>query len=102
MDFVVGLLKNSKQHDAIWVIIDWYTKSTHFLPICISYTMDQLAELYIQEIVRFHGVPVSITSDRDACFTSKFWERLHKALKTILKFGIMFHPQKDGQSERTT
>ena len=74
MDFVVGLPKTSKQHDAIWVVVNRYTKSAHFLPIHMNYTMDRLAKLYIQEIVRLHRVPVSITLDQDACFTSKFWE----------------------------
>ncbi|XP_062119362.1 uncharacterized protein LOC133833121 [Humulus lupulus] len=76
MDFVVGLPKTSKQHDAIWVIVDRYTKSAHFLPVRMTYTMDQWAELYVQEVVRLHGVPVSIISDRDARFTSLFWENL--------------------------
>ena len=92
MDFVVGLPKTCSQHDAIWIIVDQFTKSAHFLPVRINYTIDRLAKLYIQEIVRLHGVPVSITSDRDARFTSKFWGSLHKALKTRLKFSTMFHP----------
>ena len=101
MDFVVGLPKTLKQHDAIWVIGDRFSKSAHFLPVRMTYSMDQLAELYVQEIVRLHGVPVSIISDRDARFTSKFWESLHKAMGTRLKFSTAFHPQSDGQSERT-
>ena len=101
MDFVVGLPKTLKQHDAIWVIVDRFSKSAHFLPVRMTYSMDQLAELYVQEIVRLHGVPVSIISDRDARFTSKFWESLHKAMGTRLKFSTAFHPQSDGQSERT-
>ncbi|XP_062088884.1 uncharacterized protein LOC133795448 [Humulus lupulus] len=101
MDFVVGLPKTSKQHDAIWVIVDRYTKSAHFLPVRMTYTMDQWAELYVQEIVRLHGVPVSIISDRDARFTSLFWESLQRALGTKLKFTTAYHPQSDGQFERT-
>ena len=101
MDFVVGLPRTSKQHDAIWVIVDRYTKSAHFLPVRMTYTMDQLAELYIQEIVRLHGVPVSIISDLDPRFTSKFWESLQKAMGTRLKFSTAFHPPTDGQTERT-
>ena len=77
------------------------TPNRTFSSYMCEYTMDRLAELYIQKIVRLHGVPVSITSNRDARFTSKFWESLHKALKTILKFSTAFHPQIDGQSERT-
>ena len=101
MDFVVGLPRTSKQHDAIWVIVDRYTKSAHFLHVRMTYTMDQFAELYIQEIVRLHGVPVSIISDRDPRFTSKFWESLQKAMGTRLKFSTAFHPPTDGQTERT-
>ena len=101
MDFVLGLPRSPKGHDAIWVIVDRFTKSTHFIPIRMNYSLDQLAQLYIKEIVRLHGIPVSIVSDRDPCFTSRFWKSLHKALGTNLNFSIAFHPQTDGQSERT-
>ena len=57
--------------------------------------------IYVKEIVRLHGVPISIISDLDARFTSTFWEKLHKAMGTRLKFSTTFHPQTDGQSERT-
>ena len=73
MDFVVGLPKTVGQHDSVWVIVDRYTKSTHFWPVKSTYTVDQYAELYVREIVRLHGVPNSIVSDRDPIFTSKFW-----------------------------
>ena len=61
-----------KGHDAIWVIIDRLTKSAHFIPIKITFSLEQLAEFYVREIVRLHGVPQSIISNRDAWFTSKF------------------------------
>ena len=101
MDFVTGLPKTTKSHDAIWVIVDRLTKSAHFLPICSTYSMDRYAQLYIQEIVRLHGVPLSIVSDRDSRFLSTFWRSLHKALGTQLSFSTAYHPQTDGQSERT-
>ena len=63
--------------------------------------MDCLAELYINEIVKLHGVPVTIVSDRDPRFTSRFWPKLQNALGTTLHFSTAFHPQTDGQSERT-
>ena len=73
MDFVGGLPRTVGLHDSMWVIVDRYTKSDHFLPVRSTYTVDQYAELYVREIVRLHGVPKSIVSDRDPIFTSKFW-----------------------------
>ena len=101
MDFVVGLPKTVGQHDSVWVIVDRYTKSAHFLPVKVTFTVDQYAELYVKEIVRLHGAPKTIVSDRDPKFTSKFWEGLQRAMGTRLKFSTAFHPQTDGQTERT-
>ncbi|KAL0295738.1 UNVERIFIED_CONTAM: Transposon Tf2-12 polyprotein [Sesamum calycinum] len=101
MDFVVGLPRTLRKHDAIWVIVDRLTKSAHFLPIRLGDSLDKLAELYVSEIVKLHGVPVSIVSDRDPRFTSRFWGSLQGALGTKLHFSTAFHPQTDGQSERT-
>ncbi|GKB36971.1 putative nucleotidyltransferase, ribonuclease H [Tanacetum coccineum] len=78
-----------------------YTKSAHFLPIRKNYGISKLAEIFRQEIVRLHGTPTSIVSDRDPKFTSHFWKGLQKAWGTRLKFSTAFHPQTDGQSERT-
>ena len=72
MDFVVGLPRTQQGHDAVWVIIDRLTKSAHFLPVKVSYSLDKLAEVYIREVVRLHGVPFSIVSYRDPRFTSRF------------------------------
>ena len=101
MDFVVGLPKTVGQHDSVWVIVVRYTKSAHFLPVKVTFTVDQYAELYVKEIVRLHGAPKTIVSDRDQKFTSKFWEGLQRAMGTRLKFSTAFHPQTDGQTERT-
>ena len=101
MDFVVGLPRTFRKNDAIWVIVDRLTKVAHFLPIQQSYSLDQLAELYVKEIVRLHGTPSSIVSDRDPRFTSHFWKSLQDAMGTKLHFSTAFHPQTDGQSERT-
>ena len=87
--------------DAIWVVVDRLTKSAHFLPIKVNFFLERLAKLYIDEIVRLHGIPVSIVSDRDTRFVSQFWRSLHQAMKTKLEFSTAFHPQTDGQSERT-
>ncbi|GJW14571.1 putative reverse transcriptase domain-containing protein [Tanacetum coccineum] len=77
------------------------TKSAHFLAIREDYKMERFAKLYINEIVSRHGMPVSIISDRDSCFTSLFWQSLQKALEIQLDMSIAYHPHTDGQSERT-
>ncbi|RVW60643.1 Transposon Ty3-G Gag-Pol polyprotein [Vitis vinifera] len=100
MDFVIGLPRTLGGNNAIWVIVDRLTKSAHFLPMKVNFSLDRLASLYVKEIVRMHGVPVSIVSDRDPRFTSRFWHSLQKALGTKLSFSTAFHPQTDGQSER--
>ena len=101
MDFVVGLSRTASGRDAIWVIVDRLTKTAHFIPIRISFSLDRLARLYVNEIVSKHGVPASIISDRDPRFTSRFWAKLQGALGTQLRFITAFHPQTDGQSKRT-
>ncbi|GKC97245.1 reverse transcriptase domain-containing protein, partial [Tanacetum coccineum] len=83
------------------VIVDKLTKLAHFLAIQEDYSTERLARLYIDEIVARHGVPVSIISDRDGRFTSQFWKTLQKALGTRLDMSMAYHPQTDGQSERT-
>jgi len=100
MDFVTGLPRTQSSHDAVWVIVDRLTKSAHFLPVRMDYSLERLARLYIYEIVKLHGVPVAIVSDRDPRFTSRFWGSLQRALGTRLNFSTAFHPQTDGQSER--
>ena len=72
MDFVTGLSRTPKGNDAVWVIVDRLTKFAHFLPIRWGCTLEKLAEKYIAEIVRLHEVPVSIVSDRDPRFASRF------------------------------
>ncbi|KAI5335150.1 hypothetical protein L3X38_025283 [Prunus dulcis] len=96
MDFVFKLPRTRNKHDGVWVIVDRLTKSAHFLPVRANYTLNKLAKLFIDEIVRLHGVPVSITSDRDPRFTSRFWIKLHEAFGTQLQFSTAFHPQTDG------
>ena len=101
MDFVGGLPRISSGYDAIWVIVDRLTKTAHFLPIKKTCSMDRLARLYVNRIVCLPGVPVNNVSYRGATFTSVFWQELHKAFGTRLDFSTTFHPQTDGQSERT-
>ena len=74
--FVTGLPRTRRQHDAIWVIVDRLTKFAHFLPVNVKDSLEKLAQLYVDEIVRLHGVSVSIVSDRDPRFTFRFWPSL--------------------------
>ena len=92
MDFVTGLPKTQKGHDAIWVVVDRLTKSAHFLPMNIKDSLEKLTQIYVGEVVRLHGISVSIVSDRDPRFTSRFWQLLQKALGTGLNFSTSFHP----------
>ena len=85
----------------VWVIVDRLTKSTHFLPMWMTFTLKEFCRLYIREIVLLHRVPVSIVSDRDPMFTTHFWESFQLAMGTRLMMSIAFHPQMDGQSFRT-
>ncbi|GJY11240.1 putative reverse transcriptase domain-containing protein [Tanacetum coccineum] len=101
MDFVTKLPKTATGQDTIWVIVDRLTKSAHFLPMREDDSLEKLTRHYLKEIVLRHGVPVSIISDRDGRFTSHFWRSLHKALGTQLDMSTTYHPQTDGQSERT-
>ena len=96
MDFETGLPLTQRKHDSVWVIVDRLTKLAHFIPDKIDYSMDRLAKLYVDEIVQLHGVLLSIVSDRNPRFTSRFLKELQSALGNRLNFGIAFHPQKDG------
>ena len=73
MDFVTHFPQTSRKHDVVWVIVDRLTKSTQFLAVLMTFTLEEFCRLYIREIVRLHGVPVSIVSDRDPRFTSQFF-----------------------------
>ncbi|GJX38205.1 putative reverse transcriptase domain-containing protein [Tanacetum coccineum] len=101
MDFVTKLPRTSSGHGTIWVIMDRLTKSAHFLPMREDYKMDRLARLYLNEIVARHGVSISIISDCDSRFTSRFWQSMQEALGTQLDMSMTYHPQTDDQSERT-
>ncbi|GJS08664.1 putative reverse transcriptase domain-containing protein [Tanacetum coccineum] len=101
MDFMTKLPKKSTRQDTIWVIVDRLTKSTHFLPIKENDSMEKLTRQYLKEIVTRHGVPVSIIFDRDGRFTSQLCQSLQKVLGTQLDMSTAYHPQTNGQSERT-
>ena len=101
MDFVTHLPRTPQGHDVVWVIVDRLMKLTHFLAMWMTFMLERFCRLYIREIVRLHGVPVSIVSDRDPRFTAYFWKSFQKAMGTRLTLSTTFHPQIDGQSERT-
>ncbi|GKD38014.1 putative reverse transcriptase domain-containing protein [Tanacetum coccineum] len=95
------LPKSSQGYDTIWVIVDRLTKSAIFTPMRETDPMDKLARMYLKEVVTRHGIPVSIICDRDPRFASNFWRSLQNALGTNLDMSTAYHPQTDGQSERT-
>lgn len=97
MDFISGLPLTPIKKDSMWVIVNRLTKFSHFLPVRTDYSLQKLTELYVYEIVRLYGVPISIISDRDSCFTYRFQKKLHEALGTRLDFNIVYHPQNDGR-----
>nr|GEW47343.1 retrotransposon protein, putative, Ty3-gypsy subclass [Tanacetum cinerariifolium] len=101
MDFVSGLPRTPSGYDTIWVIVDRLNKSAHFLPMKKRDSLEKLTRFYLKEIVYRHGVPISIISDRDSYFTSRFWRSLQEALWMNLDMSTVYHPQTDGQSERT-
>ena len=85
----------------VWVIVDRLMKSAHFLAVSMTFTLEEFCRLYIREIIRLHGVPVSIVLDRDPRFTTHFWKSFQRAIGTWLTMSTTFHPQTNGQSERT-
>lgn len=100
MDFISGLPTSQRGHDSIWVIVDRLTKVSHFLPVRTDFTSEQYARLYVAEMVKLHGIPLSIVSDRDPSFVSHFWQSFQQVLGTELHMSTSYHPQTDGQTER--
>ena len=101
LDFM-GPLPKSKGYDYLLVIIDRFTSQVHLLPTTTRATAKAVAWLFFMEIVRLHGMPESIVSDRDPKFTSKFWKELHQLMGTKLLMSTSFHPQMDGATEGPT
>jgi hypothetical protein len=97
---IVGLPNTSRHYDSIWVIVDRLTKTTHFLPVHTTHKTEKYAEIYVDQIVRLHGISRTIVSDRGALFVARFWEQLQKSLGTTLIRSSTYHPQTDGQTER--
>ena len=92
MDFITKLPRTTRGVDSIWVIVDRLTKSANFIPIQESISAEKLADTYVREVVARHGIPVSVVSDRDVRFTSRFWKWFHDEMGTRLDFSIAFHP----------
>jgi transposase InsO family protein len=100
MDFIVRLPTTSSGHDSILTVVDRLTKMAHFLPTTTNVTAESAAKQFFAGVVRLHGLPKSIVSDRDPKFTSAFWRQLFKLTGTSLDMSTARHPQTDGQSER--
>ena len=82
MDFMTHLPWTSRGHDVVWVIVDRLTKSAHFLAMQMTFTLEDFDRLYIQKIVRLHGVPISIVLDWDPMFKAHFWKNFQRAMRT--------------------
>jgi hypothetical protein len=92
MDFITGLPRTNKQHDSIMVVVDKLTKAAHFVPVKTTQTTNNIAEIFMKEIARLHGIPRTIVSDIDTKFTSNFWRGLFKGFGTNLNFSTPYHP----------
>ena len=101
MDFVVGLPRTARNHNAIWVVVDRLTKFARFIPTKSTVMAAELAHVFIEELFKLYGLPSDIVSDRDPRFTGHFWRAVFSKLETTLSMSLSNHPQSDGQTERT-
>ena len=99
MDFVFGLPRTQHRYDCILVIVERFSKMTHFLPCRNSHNASHVANLFFKEVIHLHGGPRSITSEHDVRFVTHFWKTLWKLLGTKLQFSISYHPRIDSQTD---
>ena len=100
MDFITGLLKSKKQNDSIFVVIDKLSKEAHFILVKSTYKVVNIADIFLKDIFRLHGILKAIISDRDVNFTGNFWRYLFSRLETQLKFSTAYHPHMDKKTKR--
>ena len=100
MDFITGLPKRKKKNDSILIVIDKMSKEAHFIPMKSTYKAMNIADIFLKEIFRLHGIPKAIILDRDVKFTGNFLRSLFSILETQLNFSIAYQPQMDGKIER--
>ena len=96
MDFITGFPRTSKKHDSIMVVVDKLNKASHSIPLKTTHKATDVADIFMREITRLHGIPKTIVSDRDPKFTSNFWKGLFKGFRTNLNFSIAYHRESDG------
>jgi hypothetical protein len=100
IDFIIKLSRTTRQYGSIMVVVDKLRKVVHFFLINMTHATTNIAKIYIREIVRLHGIPKTIVSNRYTKFTSNFWRRLFKSFGTNMNFSKAYHPQSDGKTER--
>ena len=101
MDFFVRFPLTARRHDSIFVVVDTLMKIAHFILVCMTYQAPNIARVFINETVRWHGVPKRIMSNQGSVFIGRFWTSFQEALGTQLNFSTTYHLEKDGQSEQT-
>ena len=100
MDFIVGFPLTARRQDSIFVVVNTLTKSSHFIPMHTMYQAPDIANVFINEIVRLHGMPKNIISNWGSVFTGWFWTSFQEALWTQLNFSTVYHPKTDGKTKR--